>query len=304
MTMMRIVILLVLQGLWMQAPQAAPPGTPLFDEEVSKQAGIYQSRGAGVPEGYVVDRSLLSYMVNLSPGFKVSLANLGASDRWLDIGAGEGRAVMDYCTAKYDAMHSQGRERSTGRAQAVALSIEDRRTVRWHQTAASVEASQMQYLFGRRLREYSPQELGRFQLITDVLGGFSYTRDLSLFMERTLSLLAVNGSFYTLLQDVHSASGKNRPYYPDASFLTEIAHADGSELRMCAWLKRIGCVEVTCDFKPDWPPPVERYGIRKVCDDVTVPPLVPTHFEAGTPPERRFSSTSSSPAPLRAGAPH
>ena len=40
--------------------------------------------------------------------------------------------------------------------------------------------------FGKRLREYSPEEIGQFQVITDVMGGFSYTQDLSLFMEKTL----------------------------------------------------------------------------------------------------------------------
>jgi hypothetical protein len=36
------------------------------------------------------------------------------------------------------------------------------------------------------------------------------------------------------------------------------------------------------------------YRIHKVCSGVTVPPLEMTHFEAGTPPERRFRSTSAS----------
>jgi hypothetical protein len=30
------------------------------------------------------------------------------------------------------------------------------------------------------------------------------------------------------------------------------------------------------------------YRIRKVCGNVTVPALTPIHFQAGTPPERRF----------------
>ena len=32
-----------------------------------------------------------------------------------------------------------------------------------------------------RLREYAPEELGRFRLATDAYGGFSYTSNLSLF---------------------------------------------------------------------------------------------------------------------------
>ena len=158
----------------------------------------------------------------------------------------------------------------------------------WHQTATSLEANQIQYLFGKRLREYSPEDLGRFQVITDVLGGFSYAQDLSLFMEKTLGFLEVSGSFYTVLQDVRSETGTNKPFYPDARFLTEIANADGSEVRMCTWLKSISCVEVTCEAKGGWKPPLEVYHVRKVCDNVSVPRLTPVHFEAGTPPERGF----------------
>jgi hypothetical protein len=57
---------------------------------------------------------------------------------------------------------------------------------------------------------------------------------------------------------------------------------------MCSWLKRIGCVEVTCEARADWTPPLEVYQVRKVCDNVTVPGLAPVHFEAGTPPERGY----------------
>ena len=53
----------------------------------------------------------------------------------------------------------------------------------------------MQYVSDRRLREYTLDELGRFQLITDVIGGFSYTTDLTFFMQRVMGLLQVNGSF-------------------------------------------------------------------------------------------------------------
>jgi hypothetical protein len=120
------------------------------------------------------------------------------------------------------------------------------------------------------------------------MGGFSYAQNLSLFMEKTLGFLQPNGVFYTVLQDVRTENGTNKPYYPDARFLTEIVNADGSEVRMCSWLKSISCVEVTCEAKPDWSPPLEVYRIRKVCSDVAVPTLAPVHFEAGTPPERRF----------------
>lgn len=274
---------------WAAAHAQTPAGLGL-EEKGSKQEAIYQSRGEQVPEGYVIGRSLLSYTYTLSSGFGRSVAELGPGERWLDIGAGEGQAVIDYATGRYDAMHFKDRARPEKRARAVALSIEDRRTSRWREAAAGLEEGQISYLFGRRLRHYSHEELGKFRLITDVLGGFSYTEQLSLFMEKTLSILDVKGEFYAVLQDVHSEEGKNRPHYAGSPFLTEIANPDGSRLRVCAWLKRIGCVEVACEFKPNHVPPIEVYRIHKVCEQVTVPPLTPVHFEAGTPPERRFQT--------------
>jgi hypothetical protein len=35
--------------------------------------------------------------------------------------------------------------------------------------------------------------------------------------------------------------------------------------------------------------------VRKTCDAVTVPALELTHFEAGTPPERRFRLVTPAP---------
>jgi len=295
-TGMRVVVLLVLQTLWLETTHSQLPGSPAIDAEVSKQEAIYQSQGERVPEGYVIDRSLLAYASILSSEFDRSLANLGPSDRWLDIGAGEGRAILDYYTPRYDSMHLEGRERRGKKAQAVAMSIEDRRTSQWHNTAASLDANKIQYLHGKRLREYSLEELGQFQLISDVIGGFSYTQNLSLFMENVLGVLALNGRFYTLLLDVLPENGTNRTHYPDTLFLTEIANADGADVRVCSWLKSITCVEVTCESRFESKRPIEIVRIHKVCNGVTVPALVALHYQAGTPPRRRFQLRNPSPA--------
>ena len=292
-----LVVLLLLQNLWLGNSHAQDPGNPGFKEEASKQESIYRSQGDKVPEGYVIDRSLSFYASTLPTEFNRSLANLGAGDRWLDIGAGMGQAILDYHAPAYDVIHPEGRERRGKKAQSIAISIEDRRTFLWHQTAANLEINKINYLFGRTLQDYTSEELGKFQIITDLLGGFSYADNLSLFLEKTLGFLQLNGSFFTILQDVHSENGSNQPYYTGAPFLTEIANADGSKMRVCSWLKSISCVQVTCELKPGWKPPVEVYSLHKVCDNVVVPALAPTHFAAGTPPERRFQlGKPSSPA--------
>ena len=286
---MRKAVSIVFAVLWLGGAHAQSVSVVPYGAELLKQESIYHGQGEQRTKGYTVDRALAHYADGLASEFERTLAGLGASDRWLDIGAGEGQAVLDYYAPSLRA-EGDGREVRGRKARAVAMSIEDRRSPVWQETAARLGENHIQYLSGRRLGEYSSQEIGRFQVITDMMGGFSYTSDLSRFMETVLDLLEVNGSFFTVLQDIHREDGTNKPFYPGAPFLTEIADADGSELKVCEWLKRIGCAEVKCEPKTHWKPPTEAFRVRKVCEAVTVPPLSPVHFQAGTPPERRFQA--------------
>ena len=281
-------VMIVLQLLLLTPASAADDPGSRFGEEMQKQQRIYQTDEEKMLENYVIDRSLENYAGALASGFEGTLAALGPNDRWLDVGAGKGFAILDYYTSNYDYRHPEGREKRGSKAQSVAISIEDRRTFLWHKTSAMLATTKMKYLFGKGLQEYALEDLGKYQLISDVIGGFSYSANLSLFMEKVLELLELNGSFFTVLQDVNSQDGGNKAFYPGASFLTEISKADDSEVKVCSWLKSISCVEVACEFKTGWRPPIETFRIRKTCNAVSVPPLSPVHFKAGTPPERRY----------------
>lgn len=284
--------LLALPLLASGAAHAQTDAARKFEDEASRQQAIYQSKGEERPRGYVIGRVLAAYADALPREFDLALARLGPNERWLDIGAGEGRAILDYYAPPTAAA---AQAQNSGKAQSVAISIEDRRTFDWHQTAARLDINKIRYYYGKSLNDYTLEELGKFEIITDMIGGFSYTRDLSRFMEKTLGFLQVNGSFYSLLQDVHAEQGANAPYYPNAPYLTEIVNADGGKTKICEWLKSISCVQVTCDLKPRWTPPVEVYRVHKTCDNVVVPKLTPVHFAAGTPPERRFQLTTTKP---------
>jgi SAM-dependent methyltransferase len=278
------------------AMQTAPIGTALAQDagdarwakEFADQDAIYQGRGERLLKGYVIDRSLASYVDTLPTEFNRSLSRLGPAQRWLDIGAGQGRAVLDYIKGQPSTAGDEKKVQGPGKGSAVAISIEDRRTAEWHQAAQTLEPHKIEYLFGRTLREYSAQELGQFQVITDVIGGFSYTPSLDQYMQKALALLVVGGDFYTVLQDVHAESGENKPFYEKSPYLTEITDAGGAEIKVCTWLRGISCVQVTCRFKADWEPPIEVYHIHKQCEEIRVPALDAVHFQAGTPPERRF----------------
>lgn len=296
-TSTRLLALLLFQFLGTAGALAQNTTTaPSLEAERAKQQKIYHGRGELRLEGYVIDRSLSAYVRALQPGFAQSLANLAPEERWLDVGAGQGLAVLDYYAPEYDPRQAGRRERHIKKASAVAMSIEDRRTPRWQQTADTLEPKQLQYVFNKPLREYTTDELGRFQLITDVIGGFSYTENLALFMDKVLSLLTVNGTFYTVAQDVRNEAGSNKPHYAGEPFLTQIKNAAGTDVGICAWLKTIACIEVSCEYKGDWTPPIEAYRIRKTCNAVTVPQMKSERFVAGTPPERVFVLSSPAPA--------
>jgi SAM-dependent methyltransferase len=282
-TRLAVLIVIVLQALGLGAGWSQEPAQSRLDEEFTKQEKIYRSRGADVPHGYVINRGLPDYAEVLPTGFCDELGRLGSSDRWLDIGAGEGQAMLDYYAPQGDgALKKCGG--SGPKARAVAMSIEDRRTEKWKQQAASL-GDRMRYLAGKRLSQYSRDELGKFQIITDVYGGFTYTENLSRFLENVLSLLEVGGVFYSLMPGVYLEHAKDKL---GILYLTELEDAAGRRLKVCSWLKQTACAQVTCESKSDWKRPTELINIRKVCSDVSVPRLKLWEFEAGYPPSRRF----------------
>ena len=282
-TRLAIVLIVFLQmlGLKVGWPQESAPAQ--IDEEIAKQEKIYRSRGTDVPKGYVTGRALTDYLELLPSGFCDALGSLGASDRWLDIGAGEGQAILDYYAPTDDTAAAKCTG-YRGKARAVALSIENRRTDKWREQAASL-ADRIRYFSGKRLRDYSREELGKFQIITDVYGGFSYTEDLSLFLEKVLSSLEIGGAFYTMVQSVHLEDGKDKP---STRYDTELVDAAGRNVKVCWWLKKTTCLKVGCESKSDWDAPTELITARKVCSDVSVPRTKLLKYEAGNPPSRRF----------------
>ena len=123
------------------------------------------------------------------------------------------------------------------------------------------------------------------RMITDVYGGFSYTDNLSMFLEKVLSLLEVQGDFYTMLQSIHTSDGKDSPR---TWYLTELVDKSGRDVKVCDYLKRITCVQVTCEPRSAWEAPTELIRVHKVCQKTAVPSLKPLYYEAGNPPGRRF----------------
>jgi SAM-dependent methyltransferase len=275
-------IVIALQALGPGAGWSQEPVQPQIDEQFAKQEKIYRKRGSG---SYTANRGLSAYAEVLPTGFCDALGSLGGSNRWLDIGSGEGRAILDYYAPQDSAAPAEKCARSRTKARAVAISIEDRRTDQWKEQAARLGDDRMRYLSGKRLREYSVEELGIFQIITDVYGGFTYTVNLSRFVEQVLSLLEIGGAFYTVLPAVRLEDGTDKL---GTWYKTELVDAASRQVKVCSWLKQISSTEVTCESKIGWDEPTQLIKIRKVSSGVSVPRTNLVEYLAGAPPNRRF----------------
>jgi SAM-dependent methyltransferase len=275
------VLVIVVQSLWLGPGWTQELPQPRIDEEIAKQEKIYRRRGAG---SYTTNRGLSNYAEVLPTGFCDALGSIGSSDRWLDIGAGEGQAILEYYASQGDAA-SEKCGGSGPKARAVAISIEDRRTDKWRQQAARLGDEHIQCLSGKRLSRYSLEGLGKFQIITDVYGGFTYTENLSRFVEKVLGLLEIGGAFYTVLPAVHLEDGTDKL---GTWYKTELVDAASRPVKVCSWLKQTTCTKVTCDSKAGWGEPTQLIKIRKLCSDVAVPRTNLVEYMAGAPPWRRF----------------
>ena len=126
------------------------------------------------------------------------------------------------------------------------------------------------------------EELGKFQIITDVYGGFSYTEDLSRVPGEGAELA---GHRRRLLHDrAERAFRELARTIPTTWYQTELVDAGGRGVKVCSWLKKTTCVKVVCESKSDWDSPSELINIRKVCSDVSVPRMKLLKYEAGNPP--------------------
>jgi hypothetical protein len=120
-TRLAVLIVIVVQALGLGAVWPQEPAQPWI-EEIAKQEKIYRSRGADVPSGYVTGRGLSDYAGLLPAGFCEALGRMGSSDRWLDIGAGDGQAILDYCAPENDATLAEKCVPYGAKARAVAMS--------------------------------------------------------------------------------------------------------------------------------------------------------------------------------------
>lgn len=110
---------------------------------------------------------------------KEELVKLRPEDHWIDLGAGQAKALYDY----YESLK--------GQAQTTAIVY-----VKPEKNYIEQLPSNSKYLSGRFFEDIPEGEIARADLITDFYGVISYTHDLSGSLERAISLLKTNGILY------------------------------------------------------------------------------------------------------------
>ena len=115
-------------------------------------------------------------------------------------------------------------------------------------------------------------------------GRFTYTENLSRFLEKVLSLLEIGGAFYTVLPAVHLEDGTDKL---GTWYKTELVDAASRPIKVCSWLKQTTCTKVGCESKSDWDAPTQLIEIRRLAATLRFRART-FGAMAGAPPGRRF----------------
>ncbi|XGC82300.1 hypothetical protein ACES2L_07365 [Bdellovibrio bacteriovorus] len=129
---------------------------------------------------FITDRTLWDYTHDLHPDFAKALERMTPESHWIDMGAGKAKALIEFMKSR----DSENRPFTT----AVAFKID-----RWF--GMPTFEGKLQTHEG--LFEHQPTNQWRkADVITDVMGVFSYTTDLSTTLQKNFDLLKVNGELY------------------------------------------------------------------------------------------------------------
>ena len=204
---------------------------------------------------FITNRDLTEYMHQLHPHFVGALRKLGPENHWIDLGAGKAIAQTQYLKT-FD--HIQKAPFAT----AVAFKID-----RWLPLPSFKGKLQV------REGAFEAQDTSTWRkadVITDVMGVLSYTRDLSTSLQKVVDLLNVNGELYIEF----------------APWVTSVQDA-GTQHKFLGFLERIDGLQVTGNF-----------GIVKVVkkrEHIQIPRMELVLYREDYPPYRAFKVIDPAP---------
>jgi hypothetical protein len=155
--------------------------------------GLESMRRKVAGNRFNVSRSLREYEWNLGADFQQILGGLGTNGAWLDVGAGNAFAQVQFAQA----CQQEGRPVP----QLTALVAEA--------TRDPPDPELVRYEAGDLIESYRPWDLGPFDLVTDVYAAMSYGKRLDLVLTRLAELTRVGGHLlFTLKVDSPKSEGE------------------------------------------------------------------------------------------------
>jgi SAM-dependent methyltransferase len=229
------------------------------------------------------ERDLQVYEALFGPSFRKKLRTFKSRQRWLDAGAGKARAMTDF-SRRY-----RRREREKPLPALVAVGVKKPEDI----APSLLDQRRFRYLEGRFIEDIPDNELGHFDVITDLYGPFSYSTDISLILRKYLSLLRPGGVIYLAASFNRSMKESDPEFIGPGLRRTTVLDENGHALSMEEWFDRIAGIEVKKTSPPGFIN--ETYEIRRLSGAPLpeISPLKLIHFKAHKPPERLFETTKS-----------
>lgn len=248
---------------------------------------------------YEFGRSFSDYVDLLSPSqatlqnrrpFYDVACSLGTQQRWLDVGAGAGVAITDYFLRPIqDHRGKKTLYQCSGYqyAEVVGITVEDQKNEHMKQIISSI-GSKIKFFTGKYFEDFLPEELGTFDLISDVYGAVAYSPKLDVVLRKAGNLLRANGYFMTLLEpkeDRRTNNPDKKEIYEDKGSL-QIFSRQNQYITLNDWFGNFRCLKLIEPINEDRPVII----LKKVCDDVYVPDLILEKIFDGSPPVRQYIS--------------
>jgi SAM-dependent methyltransferase len=249
---MLLALLLVLSALGSAADWAPPPA-----DELTKSARDVRRNA------FVVGRGLDEYSRILSPVFAEAAASLQGGQVWLDVGAGEARAMVEHL--------ARG-----GKGRLVAIAVERPKTASSLDGLARSNPGRFEYREGRYIEEYAAGELPAADLVTDVFGAFAYSPHPDVVLARVAAAMKPGGRLLT-----HVIRGVTGPGGDGLG----IADENGKEVPLERWLGAARGLRLARAIPRTMNAPIE---LVRTEEPVEVPSLELVRFKAGGPPMRRY----------------
>lgn len=161
-------------------------------KDLSCQRALVDNREMLTHDSYNRTRDADGYARMLGDTLLDDINSLGPNTHWLESGAGAAIAMQQFADGAW--IDHQIIKARSDRLTALAFNRPESREIEILSQMRPL--GQFRYLQGKYLEEYSFEEIGATDLITDVYGPFSYSADLDNVLRKYLELLNIGGKVY------------------------------------------------------------------------------------------------------------